>query len=227
MTKVQDLPVRDGYAFWASCYDEDGNPLLPLEEEAVKGWFGRLEGRRALDLGCGTGRHTAALVEAGASVVALDFCPEMMECARKKLEGHAVAWVHHALPAPLPFADERFDLVVMGLVAEHVPALDVVLADVARVLKPGGRCVLSALHPERTAAGQRARFIDPATGERRPIVTIHRTIEEYLESGRAGGLTLLAEQSLIVPPELAARLPRAERYVGQPLGWAACWTRST
>jgi SAM-dependent methyltransferase len=220
-----DLPVRDGYAFWASCYDDDGNPLIPLEEPAVRAWFGLLRGRRALDIGCGTGRHTRALVEGGASVVALDFCPEMMARARAKLAGHDVTWIHHALPAPLPFAAETFDLAVLGLVAEHVANLDVVLTEVARVLRPGARCVLSALHPERTAAGQRARFIDPETGERRPIATIHRTTDDYLAAARPGGWTLLGEQTLVVPEDLAERYPRAARYVGQPLGWVACWTR--
>jgi malonyl-CoA O-methyltransferase len=225
ISHADDLPVRDGYAFWASCYDEDGNPLVALEEPAVRAWFGPLTGRRALDLGCGTGRHTRALAEGGALVAALDFCPEMMARARAKLTGHDIAWIHHALPDPLPFGPASFDLVVLGLVAEHVPELDSVLAEVARVLKPGGRCILSALHPERTAAGQRARFIDPETGERRPIATLHRNIDDYLAAGAAGGLTLLGEETLIVPPDLGAQLPRAARYVGLPLGWVACWSR--
>jgi SAM-dependent methyltransferase len=225
MTEVKDLPVRDGYATWASCYDEDGNPLLPLEQEAVRGWFGPLTNRRVLDLGCGTGRHTQALAEAKAWVVALDFCPEMMALAKRKLGGQRVAWVHHVLPDPLPFAERQFDLVVMGLVAEHLAALEVVLGEVARVLCPGGRCILSALHPERTAAGQRARFIDPDTGERRPIVTYHRTTADYLNAAISAGLRLLEERTLVVPAELATQYPRAERYIGLPLGWAACWTR--
>src|SRR5581483_11328891 len=58
----EELPVQAGYAAWASCYDDDGNPLIALEEPAVRAWFGPLHGKRALDLGCGTGRHTAALV---------------------------------------------------------------------------------------------------------------------------------------------------------------------
>ncbi len=63
MSRPDVLPVREGYAAWASCYDDDGNPLIPLEEPEVQRWFGPLTGRRALDLGCGTGRHTRALVE--------------------------------------------------------------------------------------------------------------------------------------------------------------------
>src|SRR6478735_2395705 len=83
MEADDELPVREGYAAWASCYDDDGNPLIALEGPAMRRWFGRVAGRRALDLGCGTGRHTAALVAAGADVVALDFTPEMLARAKR------------------------------------------------------------------------------------------------------------------------------------------------
>jgi SAM-dependent methyltransferase len=225
MESPDELTVREGYAAWAPRYDDDGNPLTALEGPAVWAWFGRLEGRQALDLGCGTGRHTRALLEAGARVTALDLSPEMLARARVQLQGRTVAWVRHALPRPLPFLDAAFDLVVLGLVVEHIADLAAVLAESARVLTPGGRCIVSALHPERTAAGQRARFIDPETGLRRPIVTHHRTIAAYHDAAAAAGLTLVSERTLVVPATLAEQLPRARRYLGQALGWAACWTK--
>jgi ubiquinone/menaquinone biosynthesis C-methylase UbiE len=222
-----ELSPRDGYAAWAPCYDDDGNPLIPLEGPAVRAWFGPLEGRRALDLGCGTGRHTLALAEAGAIVIALDQCAEMMAEARQKVKhaGHSVQWVLHAMPGALPFADATFELAVMGLVAEHIADLEGTLREVHRVLRLGGHCVLSALHPEKTAAGQRARFIDPDTGLRRPITTVHRTTDEYLAAGSAARLVLVGERTLHVPASLARTHPRAERYIGQALGWVACWRR--
>jgi malonyl-CoA O-methyltransferase len=225
-TEGRELPVREGYAAWAPLYDDDGNPLTALEGPAVRAWFGPVAGRRALDVGCGTGRHTEALLAAGAAhVVALDLTPEMIARARAKLAGRPVGWVRHALPGPLPFRDATFDLAVLGLVAEHVADLAAALAEVARVLEPGGRCVLSALHPDRTAEGQRARFIDPATGARRPIRTYHRTADDYRAAARAAGLVAEAERTLVVPPELAERLPRARPYVGRNLGWVARWSR--
>jgi hypothetical protein len=96
---------------------------------------------------------------------------------------------------------------------------------VARVLEPGGRCLLSALHPDRTAQGQRARFIDPGTGLRRPILTYHRTTIDYCAAAASAGLILTGEQTLTVLPLLADRLPRARPYLGQTLGWMACWTK--
>jgi malonyl-CoA O-methyltransferase len=220
-----ELSVRDGYAAWAACYDDDGNPLMALEGPAMQELFGCVVCQRVLDLGCGTGRHTLALAQAGARVTAVDQSPEMMALARRKLGSYPVEWLVHALPAPLPIPSARFELAVLGLVAEHLADLRGLLAEVARVLRPGGRCLLSALHPERTAAGQRARFIDPQTGVRRPITTYHRPLGEYRATAAAAGLTPVTERTLIVPADLAAQLPRAGRYVGLPLGWVACFAR--
>ncbi len=219
------LPVQAGYALWASCYDDDGNPLTAIEGPEVAARFGDLTGRRALDLGCGTGRHTRALAQAGATVVAADLTTAMLDRARENLAGFDVGWLRLAMPGPLPFADRTFAIVVMGLVVEHVADLDGTLAEACRVLIPGGLCVVSSLHPDRTAEGQTARFIDPATGLRRPIQSFHREVADLLRSGVTAGLTLVEERTLVVPPDLSERLPRALPYVGRALGWIACWQR--
>jgi SAM-dependent methyltransferase len=225
MSDPDELPVLEGYDAWAPLYDDDGNPLIAIEGPAMLGWFGVLEGRRALDIGCGTGRHTLALASSGASVAAIDGSMEMMARARFKLRGYPIDWARHHLPDPLPFADSTFDLIVLGLVAEHIQNLSKVLNEAARVARPGGHCLLSALHPDRTALGQRARFIDPRTGLRRHLPTIHRTVEEYLTIAEGSGWSLVEERSLVVPAELGETLPRATPYIGQRLGWAACWRK--
>src|SRR5262249_31946530 len=136
-----------------------------------------------------------------------------------------VEWVLHALPAPLPLADAVVELAVLGLVAEHVADLRRLLAEAARVLRPGGRCLGSALHPERTGAGQRARFLGPPTGGRRPGTTYHRSLDEYRAAAADAGLAPVTEQTLVATAELGAQLPRARRYVGLSLGWVACWSK--
>jgi malonyl-CoA O-methyltransferase len=222
---ANELSPLEGYAAWAACYDEDGNPLIPLEGPAMQALFGEVAGLPVLDLGCGTGRHTLSLALAGARVTALDQSPAMLERARAKLHGHVVHWIVHALPGPMPFPAGSFALAVLGLVAEHVQDLQLLLAEVARVLRPGGRCLVSGLHPDRTAEGMRARFIVPRTSQRQPITTHHRTAAEHHAAARAAGLAPVAEQTLVVTPELAVSHPRAARYVGLPLGWVACWTK--
>lgn len=227
MEAADELSVREGYAAWAPCYDGDGNPLIALEGPAVRHWIDRARGGRGVDLGCGTGRHALQMVEAGlVEVVGLDASPEMLARSRAKPGADRVLWARQTLPGPLPIATGWADLAVLGLVAEHLADLPGTLREAARLLAVGGHCVVSALHPERTAEGQRARFIDPETGLRRPIATVHREVADYLDAAASAGLTLVEERSLIVPESLGEALPRAARYVGRPLGWVGCWRKA-
>lgn len=219
------LSPREGYDAWAPIYDGDGNPLIAVEGPAVASLLGDLRGLLALDVGCGTGRHALAMAEAGARVVGLDPSAAMLAVARGRLRGRGVILARHALPGALPVADGRFDVAVLGLVAEHLVDLSAALQSIAAALRPGGRLILSNLHPERTAEGQRARYIDPITGERRSISGFHRTVEEHRAAASSAGLSLVRERDLTVPAELEDSLPRAGRYVGLKLGWVGYWRK--
>ncbi len=93
--------------------------------------------RRVLEVGCGWGELAARLGrEPGIEVVAVDLSPRMVELARARGVDARVADVQS-----LPFADERFDCVTANWMLYHVPDLDRGLAEIARVLRPGGRLV--------------------------------------------------------------------------------------
>jgi malonyl-CoA O-methyltransferase len=117
--------VRNGYDRWAEIYDHDRNPLPALEEPHVRAAAGEVRGLNVLDLGCGTGRHSAWLAAAGARVTAVDFSQGMLNEARRKVAGAEVRFVVHDLHESLPFGNETFDLVVSGLVLEHLRDLAV------------------------------------------------------------------------------------------------------
>ena len=93
-------------------------------------------GIRALDLACGTGDIAYALHDAGARTVGLDITPRMVELARAKRSG-AMPFLVGDMMA-LPFANSTFDVVTTGYGIRNVPVLDRTLAEVARVLRPGG-----------------------------------------------------------------------------------------
>jgi malonyl-CoA O-methyltransferase len=149
----------------------------------------------------------------------------MLAVARQRTANRLVEFFQHSLPDPFPFADDAFDLIVSGLVVEHVVDLEAVLRECVRVLKPSGRCLVTALHPDRTATGQRARFIDPLTGLRTPIATIHRTESEYLAAAKAAGFHVEESRTLIGTEELTATSPRAVKYIGLPLGWMGVFVK--
>jgi ubiquinone/menaquinone biosynthesis methyltransferase len=93
-------------------------------------------GARALDLACGTGDIAFALAARGARVTGLDITLRMVELARKK-RGDPLFLV--ADMQALPFEDSCFDLVTTGYGIRNVPDIDAALAEIRRVLRPGGR----------------------------------------------------------------------------------------
>ncbi len=115
-------------------------------------------GARVLDLGCGEGRHAlAAYLAADAHVVALDPAPADLATARERYaefrdadRDAAVSFVRGSGLA-LPFADGSFDAIVCAEVLEHVHDYRRVLAEIARVLRAGGRLAVSVPRygPER------------------------------------------------------------------------------
>ena len=103
-------------------------------------------GLRALDLACGTGDIAFALATRGADVVGLDITHRMVQLARAK--GGAPRFVTGDMLA-LPFGDEAFDVVTTGYGLRNVPDIRRAIAEMRRVLKPGG--VLISLDFDRPA----------------------------------------------------------------------------
>lgn len=97
---------------------------------------------RALDLATGTGDIAFALAARGADVVGLDITQRMIELARAKRGVRAGAARLHLLVGDmlaLPFPSASFDLVTTGYGLRNVPDLAAAIAEIRRVLKPGGR----------------------------------------------------------------------------------------
>jgi len=93
-------------------------------------------GDRVLDACCGTGDLAVEASRAGARVVGLDFSGEMLARARRK--SPAVEWVEGDVLS-LPFEDGAFDAATVGFGIRNVADLDAGLAELARVVRPGGR----------------------------------------------------------------------------------------
>jgi SAM-dependent methyltransferase len=114
--------------------------------------FDRLQlaaGMRLLDLGCGQGRHAFEAERRGARVVALD--REAADCKDTAAAFEADGCAVNGDGLALPFADASFDRVIAAEVLEHVPDDGSAIAELARVLKPGGRLAVTvpAWFPER------------------------------------------------------------------------------
>jgi SAM-dependent methyltransferase len=116
------------------------------ERPATLALAGDVAGRRILDAGCGSGLHFAALRDRGAIMAGFDASAGMLEQARRRLGDDADLRVAE-LGCPLPYADGAFDDVIASLVLHYLEDWGPALAELRRVLKPGGRLIASVDHP--------------------------------------------------------------------------------
>ena len=117
--------------------------------------YGRLEvrpGERLLDLGCGFGRHSYEGLKRGAEVVACDLARPEVEQVRDlarllasegEIDEEAMAAPVQGNALGLPFDDQSFDRVIASEVLEHIDDDESAFAELARVLRPGGRLAVT------------------------------------------------------------------------------------
>jgi ubiquinone/menaquinone biosynthesis C-methylase UbiE len=143
---------------------------------------------RALDLGCGDGRLSVELE--AASLVAADVSRVALERARRRLPDSEAVLLEP--DAPLPFADNDFDLVLCAETVEHVRDVQLLLSEARRVLRPGGEVAVTT-----PAHGALMRPPDPLSPHLRFLTrrSLRRLLEEHgfepVELRRRSG-TLLA-----------------------------------
>jgi ubiquinone/menaquinone biosynthesis C-methylase UbiE/DNA-binding transcriptional ArsR family regulator len=99
------------------------------------------------DLGCGTGQVASALAPFVARVIAVDRSGEMLQAARRRLRELPNVEVKRGELEALPIADAGLDAATLLLVLHHLPDPGAALAEAARVLKPGGRLLISDMLP--------------------------------------------------------------------------------
>ena len=145
----------EAYERWAPLYPpEPHNPVMVAEQREVLALLPPLEGRRVLDLACGTGRYARLAAESGAGeIVAADFSPAMLHRVTGAMRVRASL-------AQLPLQSCAFDCVVSGLALGHAADLTACVIEIARVLREGGTLVYSDFHDEAWRAGLTRSFKD-------------------------------------------------------------------
>ena len=214
--EVESVGHADGYKIWSETYDEPGNGLIDTEEPFVREIISGLPRGMALDAACGTGRMAEILAAQGHRVIGVDGTPEMLERARARVpQGEFRAGDLHRLPV----GDDEVDLVVCALALTHVAELAPVMAEFARVLRPGGHLVVSDCHQELILRGAIPNVL---RAERPARLSAHRHLaSDYLRAALPLGFRVLRCEE--------PRWPRGEPPVepgtteGIPLGQWQNW----
>jgi SAM-dependent methyltransferase len=200
--ETEEYDFRAGYALWSDTYDSIDNPLIALEEPAIEPLLAAVPPGTALDAACGTGRLTARLVAHGHRVIGVDGSETMLDKARGRLPD--VEFRRGDLLA-LPLPDESMELAVCGLALEHCEDLAPPVAELARVLRPEGRLLVSSLHPFAVLLGGGAFFLY-AAGRRGLIRSHPHLASDYLEAFSGAGLSLRTCLEPTVTEDVAATL---------------------
>ena len=212
-------------SWWQEGFTDGADPeyteqILPLAAEHLAG------AQRVLDVGCGEGQVARLAARGGADrVVGADPTQAQLAVARQREGGPAYV---RADAAALPFAPATFDAVVACLVFEHIDAVDEALAEVGRVLEPGGRFLFFLNHPLLQTPGSGwidDRILDEQYWRVGPYLTedrsleevekdvlipfVHRPLSRYVNAMAAAGLFVARMEEPAPPPGF---LERAEEY---------------
>jgi malonyl-CoA O-methyltransferase len=180
--------VSGTYDAWAGSYDATANATRDLDARMIRELL-HVDGRDVVEVGCGTGKNTVWLAERARSVVALDFSAGMLAKARERVSATNTRFVQHDLREAWPLDAASADVVTFDLVLEHVEHLQPVLAEAARVLRPGGVLYVCELHPFRQLQGGQAQFV-AASGETVRVTAFHHDVADYVNAAVASGLRI-------------------------------------
>lgn len=197
----------NNYDTFAAAYTAEAEANLVngyYERPALLDLAGDVSGRRVLDAGCGSGPLYAALRDRGAIVTGIDSSAEMLHLAEQRLGAGAA--LHLAdLRHPLPFPDGSFDDVTASLVLHYLEDWAAPLAELRRVLVPGGRLIASVDHPFQSQAQASASADYFATrkwsfewtlgGHSAPMTFWHRPLHAMIDAFTRAGfrITVISE----------------------------------
>ncbi|TCP47798.1 methyltransferase family protein [Tamaricihabitans halophyticus] len=176
--------------------------------ETEAGLLGPVDGRDVLEVGCGSGSCARWLADHGARAVGLDLSAGMLRHAHAgNIETGLAVPLIRATAEQLPFGTDSFDLACSAFGAiPFVARLERTFAEIARVLRPGGRWVFAVTHPMRwifpddpgptglTAAVSyfdRTPYVEVDAEGRATYVEHHRTLGDYVRALHESGLRLV------------------------------------
>jgi ubiquinone/menaquinone biosynthesis C-methylase UbiE len=182
------MSIQNAYNNWSEIYDTNSNLTRDLDQKITKDLLANQEFDSILEIGCGTGKNTAFLVQIGRHVHALDFSLGMIEKAKEKVQAGNVRFSTADLTQRWPCEDDSYDLITCNLVLEHINDLSHIFSEAARTLMPNGKFSINELHPFKQYQGTKARF--EQNGETTEVDAFVHHISDFINAATANGLKI-------------------------------------
>jgi SAM-dependent methyltransferase len=215
------VSVREGYGAWAASYETTIKPDMDgwlLERVTSVRWS---EVRRAVDLGCGTGRTGAWLKQRGvAAVDGVDVTPEMLAQARAR---GVFAALHVADACATGLSSAQYDLVTTCLVDEHLRDLAPLYRESQRLARPGAAHVVVGFHPAFIMRTGMPTHFDDAEGRPRAIETHVHLASDHARAALAAGWHLAEMHEQVIDERWMATKASWREFAGWPISFAFVW----
>jgi SAM-dependent methyltransferase len=218
--KYPIVEVREGYGEWVRTYEQtvqDEMDLRLLEGIRSVDWAAA---RAVLDLACGTGRIGAWLrMRSAAEIDGVDITPEMLDGARKKGIYRAL---HCGEVSRTALSSEAYDLCIQSLADEHLPDLQPLYRETARVSKRDGIFVIVGFHPQFLMAGVPTHF-ERAPGEPVTIRSYVHLLSDHVKAAHASGWSLREMDEGLIDETWLKKKPKWQVYFGLPISFSMVW----
>lgn len=182
------MNIQEAYNQWASTYNDVINLTRDVELKAKMSTLSTLSFTHVLELGCGTGKNTAWLLQHAKSVTAVDFSEQMLARAKERVKNKRVNFVQADINQPWSFATTEYDLITCSLVLEHIENLQAVFEKASKCLGSGGHFYIGELHPFKQYAGSKARF--EAENEVKILDCYTHHVSEFVQHAHAFGFAM-------------------------------------
>lgn len=183
------MSIEKAYDTWSDQYDSNKNRTRDMDKMATMEGLENIDFQNVLELGSGTGKNTAFLLQKATSITAVDFSEKMLEIAREKYKEQPVIFKKADITKAWDWTSENFDLVTCNLILEHIENLEPVFEKAYKKLNPGGHFFISELHPYKQYKGTKARF--EISGNRVELQTFTHHISEFTTAARKAGFQLI------------------------------------
>jgi len=183
------MNVESAYNSWSEQYDTNENKTRDLEAISLRKMLAGNQFKHCLEVGCGTGKNTAWLINICTQITAIDLSEGMLEKAKEKIQSDKVAFHIVDILKDWTFSNSKYDLVTFSLMLEHIEDLESIFQKLEAVTEKGSKVYIGELHPFKQYAGSKARF-ETATGTE-VVTCFNHHVTDFITAAKNNGFTLL------------------------------------